>query len=575
MDDSCLNLFGSGGKITPQIAWNFYQSGLNFNNQINLDATVKSNENFYIGKQWEGVQSNGLPTPQFNIIKRVVNFSVATITTDSVKVNATALANTPDTGSLAEPVRIVNEEFEALNEANNVSSLLREFARNAAVDGDGCLYTYWDTDADAGYGKKGAVRTEIIGNTRVIFGNPNDRLVQSQPYIQIVKRDIARNTRKRAKENGSQDWDGIVPDSDSSNATDGAKYTDDKVTVLLTLWRDDEDGEIHAFESTQNCVVKNPYSLGIRLYPICWLCWDYIQDCYHGQAMVTGLIPNQIFINKAYAMSMLSMMRTSFPKIIYDRTRISGWDNRVGGAIPVNGGDINSVARIIDPASISPQISQFIQMAIEETEQSLGATSVALGDTRPDNTSAILALQRAASTPAEITKQNLYRATEDLFRIYLEFMAANYGRRMVDMEPPKELREAAEWSGSTLPDEIALEFDFDTLKNFPMELKLDVGASSYYSEIASMQTLDALLQAGHINIVQYLERIPDYTVPGKRALINEKRQELKMQMQAVQPQENQTPKTFMGGTNHEIKGGSGYGSLQRQINRTGSTEGLI
>lgn len=51
MDENSLNLFGSAGKISPAIAWNFYQSGLNFNNQINLDATVKSNENFYIGKR--------------------------------------------------------------------------------------------------------------------------------------------------------------------------------------------------------------------------------------------------------------------------------------------------------------------------------------------------------------------------------------------------------------------------------------------------------------------------------------------------------------------------------------------
>ena len=109
-----------------------------------------------------------------------------------------------------------------------------------------------------------------------------------------------------------------------------------------------------------------------------------------------------------------------------------------------------------------------------------------------------------------------------------------------------------------------------------MALKLDVGASSYFSEIAAVQTLDALLQAGHINIVQYLERIPDYTVPGKRALINEKKQELDAQMAALPaPGGAAAPKTYMGGTNHEISGGSGYGSLQRQINRTGSTEGLI
>ena len=54
-----------------------------------------------------------------------------------------------------------------------------------------------------------------------------------------------------------------------------------------------------------------------------------------------------------------------------------------------------------------------------------------------------------------------------------------------------------------------------------MTLKLDVGASSYYSEIAAMQTLDNLLSGGHITALQYLERIPDGYVPARRALINE------------------------------------------------------
>ena len=210
-----------------------------------------------------------MPTPQFNIIKRVVNFSVATITTDNIRVNATALANTPDTGSLTEPVRVVNEEFDALNEANNVSSLLREFARNAAVDGDGCMFSYWDANVPVGHGKRGAIRTEIISNTRVIFGNPNDRLVQNQPYIQIVKREIARNVRKRAKENGSPAWANITPDTDASNATDSAKYTDDKVTMLLTMWRDEETGEfIYDDEGNRERVtVTNALYAGVATAP--------------------------------------------------------------------------------------------------------------------------------------------------------------------------------------------------------------------------------------------------------------------------------------------------------------------
>ena len=49
--------------------------------------------------------------------------------------------------------------------------------------------------------------------------------------------------------------------------------------------------------------------------------------------------------------------------------------------VGVNGG-VDNVAKIIDPASISPQISQFIDLAISYTQKFLGATDVALGDTR-------------------------------------------------------------------------------------------------------------------------------------------------------------------------------------------------
>jgi hypothetical protein len=58
-------------------AWKLYERGLDFNASINLEDTVRVNENFFVGKQWEGVVSNGLPTPVFNILKRVCCFVVA------------------------------------------------------------------------------------------------------------------------------------------------------------------------------------------------------------------------------------------------------------------------------------------------------------------------------------------------------------------------------------------------------------------------------------------------------------------------------------------------------------------
>lgn len=568
------------GKTMPdeKSGYALYQKAVAFNTSINLNDTVRVNENFYIGKQWEGVESNGLPTPQFNFLKRVVGFIVATITTDNIRVNATTLAKTPRTGEWIEPTRIVNEEFEALTEQNKVPALMREFARNAAVDGDGCLYTYWDAEAETGQDAKGTPRTEVIENTRVFFGNPNDRIVQRQPWIIITRREEVRKAKLMAKENGIGGWAGITSDSDGRQI-DSVKETtaDDKVTVFMLLWRNEETGTIWSYEFTQKCALKKPEDMDIKLYPLCWLNWDYVQDCYHGQAMITGLIPNQIFVNKIWAASQLSFLRTAYPKVIYDKTKVRTWDNRIAGAIGV-AGDPTNVATVMQGMTISPQIAQFIELAVTQTEESLGATSVALGDTRPDNTSAIIALQRAASTPTELTKQNLYQSIEDLFRIYLEFMGSYYDKRTVGMPPPDKIVQAAAFAGIELPDEIPVEFDYSMIKEHPMTLKLDVGASSYYSEIASMQTLDNLLQQGRIDTLQYLERIPDGYIPARRALIAElKQQQAQMaQMQAGMPGvETAEEPTIPSQEKPEIPTGGGFSDLQRKVLATGTTEGLV
>lgn len=581
-DLTALNIMGAteSGKLDPDRAWKLYEKGVDFNASINLDETVRVNENFFIGKQWEGVQANGLPTPVFNIIKRVVCFVVATISSDNIKINASPLSATPDTQALVEPARIINEELDALTERNNVPSLMREYARNAAVDGDGCTYTYWDPDFDTGQDAKGCIRTEIIENTRVHFGNPNSRDVQSQPYILLARRELVGAVRREAKANGFEDWQSITINTDDTNP-DSAKMTGDKVTTLLLLWRDTKTKEIWGYKCAKGCGVREPWSLGIQRYPITWLNWDYIQDCYHGQAMITGLIPNQIFINKSWAMSMLSLMTTAYPKILYDKTRVGKWDNRIGAAIGINGGDVNNVAKIMDPATISPQISQFIQLAVEETEQSLGATSVALGDTRPDNTSAIIALQRAAATPSEITKQNLYQSIEDLYRIYIEFMGEYYGKRTVDLEPPPEIKEAIQFTGGQVPVEVPMEYDFKALKKLPMAMKLDVGASSYYSEIASIQTLDNLLQLNRISTVQYLERIPDGYIPSRRELIQELKQQEQQQTQAQTMMDGGGQQLASGevmtpdAQKQEIPQGGGYSALQRKVNEAGDTKGIV
>ena len=194
----------------------------------------------------------------------------------------------------------------------------------------------------------------------------------------------------------------------------------------------------------------------------------------------------------------------------------------------------------------------------------------------------IIALQRAASTPSEITKQNLYQSIEDLFRIYIEFMAEYYGKRAVDMPTPPQVEQAMQFIQQDVPAEVPMEFDFKVLKDMPMALKLDVGASSYYSEIASIQTLDNLLKMNKISVIQYLERIPDGYVPGRRDLILELKEQEKqaMQMQAAMlpggGQQLPNGENVAGEqAKPDIPTGGGYSALQRKVNETGTTAGMV
>lgn len=557
-------------KPTPELVYKRYDKGVSFNTQINLYDTVKENENFFIGKQWEGVESNGLPTPVFNFLKRVTLFQIATISSNNLSMQATPLNSTSryELGDLEQVTDVLNKQFAELFERNKIVTKVREFMRNAAVDGDGATYSWFDPDMETGQEAKGGIVTEIIENTRIIFGNPNERNVQEQPYVIIPMRKQVEYVKNLAEKNGvrKDDIDSIKADSEAyDNKMDA--LTDDRVSMYVYLYRDFETGTIHSYKCTQNVELEADKDTELKFYPITWMNWDYIQDCYHGQALISQLLPNQKFVNKAFAMAMISLMTTAYPKIVYDKTRIPKWDSRVGAAIGVNGGDMNSIAKIIDPAQISPQIGQFIDLAVNYTQNFMGASDAALGDTRPDNTSAIIALQRASNAPLELVKLNMYESIEDLGRIYLDMMRVYYGTRYVQVKFLSKQEMNNQPLGMSLQnEEFNKPFDFSILNEIPMSLKLDVGASSYWSEITTVQTLDNLLMQGKIELVDYLERIPEGYVSKKQELID------KLKGMQAQMVGQQSASPVMGqGPEVPVEGGSGYGQLQRALNKTGVT----
>lgn len=551
-----------------------FEKCFDFNSRIGLFDTVQVNEDFFIGNQWNGVESNGLPTPTFNFLKQVVLFQVATITSDNLTLQATPMPSVSpyDTKTLEQIAEITSHQYAAIIERNRIVTKLREFLRNAAVDGDGCMYFHFNPDVENGQLVKGEIEAEVIENTRVYFGNPNCRDVQRQPFIILSRRAMVDDVRWYAedmKQGGQcklENVDDIKADSEKwQNKYDS--YTDDKVTVLTYLFKNRDTGTIWCIEATETGIIREAYDTEYTLYPLIWINWDYIHDCYHGQSMLTGLLPNQKFINKIFAMVGISLLTTAFPKVVYDQTRITRWDGGVGQAVGVRG-NVNDVAKTIDGAAVNPQIAQFMELCISKTRSFLGASDVAMGDSRPDNTSAIIALQRAANTPMELTKQNLYQCVEDMGRIFMDIMSVRYGVRRVEFTQRLGSTDGPTPLGMDLPDRmVTVEFDFSVLRKVQMGVKQDVGASSYWSEIANMQTLDNLLMNGHIDAVQYLERMPNGYVARKQELIDE----LKAR-RALPPPGSPMGTGMTRETSDQIdpSGGSGNAALQRAINREGA-----
>lgn len=513
--------------------WQQYLDGQDYNTRINLYENVNKNERFYAGDQWNGVVANGLPTPVFNIFKRIINYFIASILSQNIAMQFTP-ENVGDEPQNAEEEEImkaselITQYSETLFEKLKMNQKIRQWLLDAALSGDACGYSYWDASIDTLQAIKGDICIEEIDSVNAMFGNPNDRRVQPQPYIIIPFRQLVADLKKEAAlyKIPQDKIDLITADVENQyQAGDRSKIEMDnkgdevgKCQAILKLWK--KDGKVYAKKTTRYTDIRPEWDTKLSLYPIAWMNWDPRKNSYHGQAVGTGLVPNQIFINKMFAMAMMSQMHTAFPKAIYNKQVIPAFNNAVGSAIGIESTDpsvnVNNVAAYMNPGNMSNQVFELIDKAIQYTKDMLGASDAALGDVKPDNTSAIIAVQQSAAVPLETIKQNLYQFIEDIGNIWLDFMANYYGKRKVDV--------------MRLGKRVVEEFDFSKLKKMKMRIKIDVGPSSYWSQITAMQTLDHLLEADRITFQQYLDRLPNGIIPKSQELIEElKSQDMKQQ----------------------------------------------
>lgn len=548
-------------------AWQQYEDGKAYNYKLGLYETVNRNNRFYSGDQWSGLTMNGLPMPIFNIFKRVANYKIASIMSQKIKMqyspeNVETDTQDPEQLELKQKAELLSKNSEIKWEKLKMDSLIREGLLDGFNSGDIAFYTYWDSSIDTKqtYGSKpkvddmeqpmldemgqpiieqvpimGDFCTELIDGVNVMFGNPNNRKTKGQPYILIPGRAMVSDLKEEARKNGisESDINQIVSDSDNQNQAgdkskielDNVKLDDGgKCSYLIKLRMDKKTKTVWFSKSTKYVEIQKERDMKIRKYPLDWTNWDTVKNCYHGQAESTGLIQNQILINKMYAMVCKWCMDMAFGKVAYDATKISGWTNAIGVAVPVQGETTGAVQQL-NAGQMNTIVVTILDKIVELTLEMMGATDTALGNAAPDNYKALVANQQQANIPLENVKANVYQLVEDIGLTWLEFELVNYDvpRKLPYKEKDKLMME---------------EFEGTKYKDANWGIKIDVGPSSYWSELASVETLSNLLKEGKITDIQYFERLPNGYIIDKEGIVADIKKRIE-QEQMMQQQQDQ------------------------------------
>ena len=500
-------------------AWSQYEAGLEYKRRIGLYENNRRNERFYRGDQWHGSSGIDLPKPVFNIIRRVVDFLVSSIAVSDISIRYTD-----------EDIPFVKEEGEAEAirsgvsamsanaayrwEKNRMSSKIYTLLTDAAVSGDGIFYCYWDPTLKGGQGFDGDIVTETLDNVNLFVSDVNRADIQSQSYLILSGRASVGSLREEAMRCGVSPEDAVKIKADgiydrqsgdlSSRELDGE--AEEKTTYIIKFWK--EDGKVVFEKSTRECVIKRVYT-DMKLYPVAYFNWYPTKNSFHGTSPITSLIPNQKFINRAYALVMKHMSDTAFSKVVYDKSRIPEWSNGVGEAIAAQGGgNMADAVSVVGVGEMQSGYMELIDQAMNVTKELMGATESALGNIDAHNTSAILALQETSKITLEQVRAAYYQCIEDLANIWADMMCAYYpSERLLVYSNAGEAQAAA--------------VDFDLLKKRMLCAKIDVAPVARYSAVSAQNMLDKLLDGGYISPAAYIRRLPTGVIRDREALILE------------------------------------------------------
>lgn len=533
------------GKETNKY-WRRYERGRDYIYKKNLISETNKNWNFFIGKQWEGIQSGGEELPFLNFIKPTIKYKVSTVSQNNMVANFSDIEGREDLQHVYEKL---NTMFSACWERSNMDLELWATIKDAAVTGDGIQY----------YGTSDVADVQRIPNTNIFYGDENESNIQNQPYIVLWHRQSVESVKREAKLNGipEDEIDSIVPDDETVDIvgnTDEVEHTSisssAKVTCIIHLEK--KDGIVNVAKATKNVVyvpehpivVKNAdesLGRGMTLYPIVKISWEDEPNNARGVSEVQGLIPNQLEINKTLARRSQIIKLTAYPRIAYDGNVIANPEDleRVGAPIELMTGGVQSVNQAISymsPAQSSGEPQAYAEDLLKNSQELSGAGETAMGNINLNRVaaSAVLAVRDQAALPLNEQVAKMKTFVEDLAKLWVEIWSV-YNPDGFDVVMEDENPVTGEKTKNVQ------RITKENLDEMRPDIRIDTSQDNPWTKEAEQTWLDGVLDKQYITFEEYIEASPDHGIIPKskmQTIIERRKAQQAAQQTMMQQNEN-------------------------------------
>lgn len=528
-------------EIKETGVWQLYEKGRNYHRMTGIYTDTDKNYRFYNGDQWAGAKLGGVEPVQKNFIKPIVKYKVAVVHDNlyAIVYSSQNYENRAFRANAERYCEMLNRYASGIWERDKMDFKGRRLTKDAAINGEGILYVWFDTD-------RMAPVNEIIKKNDVYYGNENDDDIQAQPYILIRKRLPVVGAVELALREGmsKEKLSYIIGDNDTfEESGEAAKQElDNMVTVVYKLYR--KDGTVRYSVATRWADIAEDKDTGLSLYPVAHFNWEEVEGSARGEGEVRFLIPNQIEVNRTEMRRVLTVKEQAYPQKVVNANKVENAQalNTVGGIIRTRDATVDDVRKIvgtIPPAQMSPDVVKLQEDMISVTRELAGAGDIATGEVNPETSSgrAILAVQQASRQPITEQKEGYKNFVEDVARIWLEYLIVN-SPDGVDLE--------VEVSDPTTGQPVVMIENVPqmALEQLQASVKIDITPKSVYDRFAQEQTIENLLLQGFLTanrvgeLEVYAKLLDDDSVAPKQKIIEAVERVKEQQQRIAQIQAN-------------------------------------